>query len=277
MKFIVTGHRGWIGRHVCRLLDERGIKYQGFDRKINYDLNSPEGHREFEYALTDADAVIHLAARPRIPASWASPADYIKDNIELTEYIARTCPMFGVPIVFASSSSVYGNGDGPLNPYSWSKLAGEQILETYGRSLNLNYKICRIFTCYGEDAPHGDKGLVLGNWLHAKLNNKPILIRGSGDQRRDFVHVTDVARALIIAARSKAPSFTIDLGTGENHSLNEIAEMFGCEIVREHELCGYATHTLADPIPAVKMLGWTANHNLPEWVATVCSSTKTDV
>jgi UDP-glucose 4-epimerase len=266
MNIIVTGSDGWIGRHVCQKLEQAGIGYYGFDRRTNYDLNSPEGRREFQYALTDADAVIHLAGRPRIPISWGSIQLYIKDNIELTEYVAQSCATFGVPLVFASSSSVYGDGQGPLNPYSWTKSAGEDIIETYHRSLGLRYTICRIFTCYGEDAPYGDNGLVIGNWLHSALNGKKMLLRGNGEQRRDFVHVDDVADALILAAQ-KEPSYgVIDLGTGQSWSLKEIAPLFNCPMITEQELLGYAKETCANTTPAKELLGWTANRLLPEWI-----------
>jgi UDP-glucose 4-epimerase len=269
MNIIVTGSDGWIGKHVCQQLDQLDIGYYGFDRKTNYDLISPEGRREFQFALTDVDAVIHLAARPRIPLSWGSTSAYIKDNIELTEYVAQMCATFGVHLVFASSSSVYGDGAGPLNPYSWTKQSGEQIIEAYSRSMDLNYTICRIFTCYGEDAPYGDKGLVIGNWLHSSLNGKPILLRGGGQQRRDFVHVDDVADALIRTAGYKPKNVTLDLGTGQNWSLEELAPLFNCPIVTEQELLGYAKDTCANTTQAKELLGWSATRLIPDWIKTL--------
>jgi UDP-glucose 4-epimerase len=266
MNIIVTGSDGWIGRHVCAQLDAEGIGYYGFDRRSNYDLNSPEGRREFQYALADADAVIHLAGRPRIPLSWGSIPLYLKDNVELTEYVAQMCATFGAHLVFASSSSVYGDGNGPLNPYSWTKQAGEQIIETYSRSLGLKYTICRIFTCYSEDAPYGDAGLVIGNWLHSALNGKPILLRGNGEQSRDFVHVDDIARALILAVKKAPPYTIIDLGTGQSWSLAEIAPLFNCPILTEQELLGYAKETRADTTQAKQLLGWSATTLLPDWI-----------
>lgn len=266
MSIIITGNDGWIGKHVCQKLDNQNVGYYGFDRKTNYDLNSKEGRREFQYALTEVDAVIHLAARPRIPASWSKTSDYIKDNIELTEYIAQMCATFGTHLVFASSSSVYGNGTGPLNPYSWTKLCGEEVIQAYGRSLDLQYTICRIFTCYGEDAPSGDNGLVLGNWIRAKVDSKPILIRGTGEQRRDFIHVDDVADALIGCAIMRPSNVILDIGTGINHSLNELADLLNCEIVREQELCGYATDTRANTNQAMNLLGWSSKQNVIDYI-----------
>jgi UDP-glucose 4-epimerase len=266
MRIAVTGGDGWIGKELCKQLDEKGIEYYNFDRKTNYDLNSPEGRREFEHALTDVEAVVHLAARPRIPASWKTPGNYIKDNIELTEYVARMCATFSVHLIFASSSSVYGNGEGPLNPYSWTKQSGEDIIKTYSRSLNLSYTICRIFTCYGTNSPYGDNGLVIGNWLHNASTDQPIIIRGSGNQRRDFIYVGDVASALISAVQVKPNNIILDIGTGINYSLNELAPLFNTEIVQEQELCGYATDTCANATLATELLGWQSKTILPEWI-----------
>jgi nucleoside-diphosphate-sugar epimerase len=135
--------------------------------------------------------------------------------------------------------------------------------------MDLSYTICRIFTCYGEDAPYGDKGLVIGNWLHSALNGKPILLRGGGQQRRDFVHVDDVADALIKAAGYKLKNVTLDLGTGQNWGLEEIASLFNCPIITEQELLGYAKDTRANTNQATELLGWSATRLLPDWIKTL--------
>jgi len=266
---IITGSDGWIGTHLCSMLDTKEVDYLGFDRKTDYDLLSTEGQAEFEKALADASAVIHLAARPRIPPSWKTPQDYIQDNISLTEYIARKCAEYRVHLVFASSSSVYGNGAGPLNPYSWTKKSCEDIISIYGNTLGLESTICRIFTCYSEDAPSGEQGLVIGTWLAAVRKRKPILVRGTGEQTRDFVHIDDVADALFRAAILKPKNSIIDIGTGDTISLNQIAETFNMKIIREPELKGYAVSTQADIKPASEQLGWTPTVRILNWINSV--------
>jgi nucleoside-diphosphate-sugar epimerase len=156
MSIIITGSEGYIGTTLKKVLDRHGVPHVDFDRKLNYDLLSPEGQAEFEHFAGGASTVIHLAARPRIPPSWTETADYIRDNIQLTEYVARVCAEKGCHLIFASSSSVLGNGDGPLNPYSWTKKSCEDIIKIH----NPAHTILRIFTTYGNNGP-----LVIDKWV----------------------------------------------------------------------------------------------------------------
>jgi len=258
---IITGSEGYIGSHLIELFKESKFPYTGLDRKSGLDILSEEGRRNFEALAKTAETVIHLAARPRIPASWTNTADYIRDNIELTEYVARICAENKCHLIFASSSSVYGNGDGPLNPYSWTKLAAEDIIKIYGDTLGLHYTIARIFTTYGNNGP-----LVIDKWISQANNGEPITLRGTGNQRRDFVHVEDVAYALAKAAIATPCNIVMDIGTGQNYSLNELVGLFDCEIIVENELAGYAQATIADTREAKKYLGWSATHTLPDWI-----------
>jgi UDP-glucose 4-epimerase len=261
---IVTGSEGYIGSHLTRLFNESlGFPYVGLDRRAGLDILSPEGKVQFETLAKTAETVIHLAAQPRIPASWTNTSNYIRDNIELTEYVARICAENKCHLIFASSSSVYGNGDGPLNPYSWTKLSAEDIVKIYGDTLDLNYTIVRIFTTYGNNGP-----LVIDKWINQAKNNQPITLRGTGNQRRDFIHVEDVAYALAKTVESLPYNLVIDIGTGQNYSLNELVGLFNSEIIVEDELTGYAQATLADTREAEKYLGWYAKHTLPDWIKT---------
>lgn len=257
---IITGADGYIGTNLKHIFDKHEKPYAGLDRKSGPDLLSAEGRDLFEECAVTADVVIHLAALPRIPPSWQQPADYIKDNIELTEYVARVCAEQGCHLIYASSSSVYGDGDGPLNPYSWTKKAAEDIIRIYGQT-NLKYTICRIFTTYGNNGP-----LVLDTWLRKGLKGEPITIYGDGSQSRDFIHVSDVAEALYSAYLAKLDEETLDIGTGQSHKLVDLAGLFGTEIQHSGEQMGYAHATQANAQRTKELLNWAPKHNPKNWI-----------
>jgi UDP-glucose 4-epimerase len=257
---IITGSDGYIGTNLANTFNKHNKPFVGLDRKSGPDLLSAEGRSLFEeYAIT-AGTVIHLAARPRIPPSWTETADYIRNNIELTEYVARVCANTVCRLIFASSSSVYGDGNGPLNPYSWTKEVGETIIKLYGKT-DLKYTICRIFTTFGNNGP-----LVLDKWLNQTRNGQPIILRGDGSQSRDFIHVEDVADVLYSCYLAKLDQQTIDVGTGVTHSLRTLAKLYNAEIVQEPELDGYAHSTKADANYTKALLNWTPALPVVPWI-----------
>jgi len=257
---IITGSDGYIGTNLSQLFNKHNRSFVGLDRKSGPDLLSAEGKDLFEECASTADVVIHLAARPRIPPSWVDTTAYIRDNIELTEYVARICAEQGCHLIFASSSSVYGNGTGPLNPYAWTKKAGEDIIRIYGEK-GLSYTICRLFTTFGNNGP-----LVLDKWLKQSLAGEPITLYGDGTQSRDFIHVEDVADALYSAYLAKLDKETLDVGTGKAHKLQDIADWYGNEIIRGPAQEGYAHSTQAKAQRTMELLNWAPKRPVISWI-----------
>ena len=263
IKILVTGHLGWIGSNFTKLLDSRGISWVGIDNKAQEHLWLDMDI--FLNKVKDCDIVVHLAATPRIPASWSAANHYRENNVGVTDMVARICAEQGKYLVFSSSSSVYGNGDGPLNPYSWSKLAGEESIRMYGRSKGLQYTIARIFTNYGEDDA---SGLVISKWLDSYRKGEPLTVRGKGEQTRDFIHVSDTCSALLAMCEQKPAGKTIDIGTGFRYKLIDLANIFDCPIMFEPELDGYATDTQANTAFTRIDLDWQSKINIVEWIKT---------
>lgn len=260
-KILVTGHRGWIGSNFTKLLDNLDIEYVGMDRVDGLDLL--KNIELFRKKLEHCNTVVHLAATPRIPNSWKLADDYRDNNVGVTDQVARICAEQNKYLVFASSSSVYGDGQGPLNPYSWTKLAGEESIRMYGRSRNLQYTIARIFTNYSDNDP---SGLVIGKWLQQYRAKEAITIRGTGEQTRDFIHVSDTCKALLAICQQKPAARTLDIGTGRAYKLKEIAEVLEARQVYEPELTGYALNTLANTAATQEFLSWSADIDLLEWI-----------
>ena len=260
-KILITGHRGWIGSNFTKLLDDTAVPWTGIDRIEGQDLLTD--FTPFLEKIKECDTVVHLAATPRIPPSWEQADHYRENNVGVTDQIARICAEQGKYLIFASSSSVYGDGSGPLNPYSWSKHAGEESIRMYGRSKNLKYTIARIFTNYGEDDP---SGLVINRWIRNYRSGLPLILRGDGSQSRDFIHVSDTCRALLAICQQQPVDQWLDVGTGTNIKLKEIISLFPGDVVKEPELIGYAHDTRANVYHTLNHLKWAPKIKLLEWI-----------
>jgi nucleoside-diphosphate-sugar epimerase len=260
-KILITGHRGWIGSNLVKLLDQNGIAWIGVDKKDGKDIEKDMS--PILSKIDEFDILVHLAATPRIPASWIMADHYRNNNVGVTDMLANLCAAKNKYLIFASSSSVYGNGSGPLNPYSWTKLAGEQSIEMYGRSRGLNYTILRLFTNYGQDDP---SGLVIGRWIDNERRRQPIVLRGTGEQSRDFVHVSDTAQAILDTILARPYGKTLDIGTGNSHRLIDLTQHFTVPVLVEPELDGYATSTRADTVETQKHIPWSAKIELVTWL-----------
>jgi nucleoside-diphosphate-sugar epimerase len=257
-KILVTGHLGWIGSNFTNLLDQHDIPWAGIDRLAGEDLLL--SMQSFVDKVTDCDVVVHLAATARIPPSWERADHYRENNVGVTDQIARICAEKNKYLVFASSSSVYGDGDGPLNPYSWTKLAGEESIRMYSRSQGLKYAIARLFINYSENDP---SGLVISKWLSAYKNRTPLILRGDGNQSRDFIHVEDTCRALLAICKQQPANCSLDIGTGTSVKLIDIIKLFGSNYTTEAELPGYAHATKASPSEYIE---WKSSIDLVQWI-----------
>ena len=191
-------------------------------------------------------AVFHLAASTSVVKSIENPLDILDKNVAKTLAIAQACAEGKTRLIFSSSAAVYGNNDSnipicetapmaPTNPYGLSKLTCENWFKAYRDLYGLDYVNLRYFNVYGERQQGGSPYAgVIGNWIHALHFKKPITLYGDGTQTRDFVHVSDVARANIKAIDVPTTGFnTYNICYGSNVSLNEIISMLEAETVEK--------------------------------------------
>ena len=183
-------------------------------------------------------------------------------------------------VVYSSTSSAYGLRNDPplkedmhrdcLNPYSVTKVAAEDLCKMYTSLWNLETVIFRYFNVYGERQPtKGQYAPVIGLFQKQKAEGKPMTIVGDGEQRRDYTHVSDVVGANIAAAftdNKEALGEVINVGTGTNHSVNQLTELIGGE--REHipERPGEARETLADITKLKTSLQYEPQVRLEDWI-----------
>jgi UDP-glucose 4-epimerase len=271
-KMLVTGGAGFIGSHLVDKLIEQGHEVIVIDNesgaasdkfywndkatRVKKDIVDYEGTRPFYEGV---DYVFHLAAKSRIQTTVENPVLCTETNLVGTTTVLKCSKEAGVKrVIYSSTSSAYGLKNIPplredmpedcLNPYSISKTAGEKMCKFYTDCFGLETTTFRYFNVYGKREPlKGPYAPVVGIFMRQRKAGEPMTIVGDGEQRRDFTHVDDVVEANIRAAYAKGVvGEIINVGTGTNHSVNELADMVGGPRVTLPQRPGEARITLAD-------------------------------
>tara|TARA_A100001234_G_scaffold215545_1_gene220431 strand:- start:798 stop:1694 length:897 start_codon:yes stop_codon:yes gene_type:complete len=294
MKSLVTGGAGFIGSNLIDTLLGIGHTVVCVDNESsdahdkpywnNDSINIRGDIRDYNLmssAMKGVDFVFHLAAEARIQPSIENPINAVSINDLGTATVLQCARENQVKkVMFSSTSAAYGRNDSPnvetqypdpLNPYSVTKLNGENLCKMYTQLFGLRTVIFRYFNVYGPRQPvRGQYAPVLGIFKRQKDAGEELTIVGDGNQRRDFVHVEDVARANVMAALGD-PSGEVygevyNVGTGQNFSVNEIAEMFQHPKTYIAPRPGEARVSLANNQKIRNTFGWTPTHDLEKWV-----------
>jgi UDP-glucose 4-epimerase len=293
MKIIVTGGCGFIGSHIVDKLCDLGYTVQViddlsasenekfyFNKKATYHKISICDKEMIEPIFENCDFVFHLAAESRIQPAIQNPIRAYQVNVMGTLNIAELSKKYGVKrVIYSSTSSVYGltnnlptfenqNYD-CLNPYSHSKLLGEEILRYYTKVNNLDSIIFRYFNVFGERSPiKGQYAPVVGIFLNQEKNKLPLTVVGDGLRKRDFVHVYDIVDANIAAMNHKQNllSETINVGRGRNISIIDLAKMISNNIVYIPDRIGEAENTLADISKLKSVLNFEPKIDIKKWI-----------
>jgi len=251
---VVTGGAGFIGSHMVDLLLNEGFEVRVIDNLVTGRLENVAHHQGnprlvFHRAdicdLPDgsslfdrAELVFHFGGIGDIVPSIERPLDYMRANVNGTLAVLEESRRAGVKkFVYAASSSCYGLAsvptpeDAPIRPeypYALSKYLGELAALHWGQVYQFPVVSIRMFNVYGPRVrTTGVYGAVFGVFLAQKANGKPFTVVGDGTQRRDFVYVTDVARAFLMAAESPFTGEAFNLGAGDPQSVNRLVELIG--------------------------------------------------
>ena len=291
MKAIVTGGAGFIGSHLVDALIERGDEVIVIDNLVagkKENINSKADFHKLDIrdlekikpSFKGIDYVFHLAARPRILFSVKYPYEAHTNNALGTLTVLLASRDAEVKkLIYASSCSIYGDQEKlpfredmattPKSPYALQKLIGEEYCRLFYELYGLPTVSLRYFNVYGPRMPfEGAYALVIGIFLKQKAAGEPLTIKGDGEQTRDFTHVNDIVRANILAAESNNVSKgeIINIGAGNNYSVNKIAELIGGETTTLPPQKGDMRHALADNALARKLLGWQSEIDIEEGI-----------
>jgi UDP-glucose 4-epimerase len=280
---IVTGGAGFIGSHMVDHLLEQGFSVRVVDnlaagREENLTQHRGDPRLTFERLdirclepesaiFRDAQFVFHFAGIGDIVPSIENPIDYIDTNVHGTVRVLEAARHARAEkLVYAASSSCYGRAEAPTgedhpiaaeHPYALSKHLGEAAVLHWHKVYRLSANSIRIFNAYGPRVrTTGAYGAVFGVFFKQKLSGKPFTVVGDGTQTRDFLYVTDVARAFLMAARTPIAGRIWNLGAGQPHSVNRLVELIGGPVVHIPKRPGEPDVTHADITRISSELGW---------------------
>jgi UDP-glucose 4-epimerase len=304
MKYLVTGGFGFIGSHITEYLINRGDSVIVIDNlntgktknlesvidKIKFFKGDILDSELLEKITKDVDGVFHQAALASVQESFAKPEEYHNVNVNGTENILKLAKQFGFKVVYASSSSVYGNPKNipikesdernPINPYAETKLKDEELAVSYSK-LGVNVIGLRYFNVFGNRQSKEYAG-VIKLFLERIRDKLPPKINGDGEQFRDFIHVSDVVKANIMAMESDVNHAFFNVGTNSSISILELAKTviqasgLNIEPIYGPPLPGDVQKTLADIQLIKEKISWTPTIKLEDWIKRVITSDMID-
>ena len=300
MKILVTGGAGFIGSHIVEYLVQRGDNVTILDNlntgkienlsKVKTNINFVNGdirdYKLLESLVNDSDGVFHEAALASVQQSFKMQDEYFDINVYGTENILKLAKEYDFKVVYASSSSVYGNPNhipikesdnrNPANPYAQTKLETELLAEKYSE-IGVRVIGLRYFNVFGRRQSKEYAG-VIKLFLEKIQQNKDPNINGDGLQTRDFVYIKDVVKANILAMDSNVKHEFLNVGTGSSISIMDLANVVidasGLSLKPFHgpELPGDIKTTQADIGLIKKLLGWEPETRLEDWLNEVISA-----
>ena len=284
MKFAVTGGAGFVGNNIVKLLFSKGHDivvidnlHTGKKENLQEIIEEIEFHnvdiRDFsklESILENVDGIFHEAALTIVQESFQKEKEYFDVNVKGTENIFKIAKKFKKKVVYASSSSIYGDTKEipikenferkPINPYGQTKLEDEFLAEKYTKE-GVSIIGLRYFNIFGKGQTGSYAG-VITQFINKIFEKKGLEINGDGKQVRDFIHVSDVAQANLSAMQSKTEFGFFNIGTGEMTSIKNLANMMiklsdkKLRLKFNSSLKGDIKLSLADTIKAEKELDW---------------------
>jgi len=305
MKYAVTGGAGFIGSHLVKNLVERGNEVIVIDnlntgkkeniekisKKIDFFEIDIRDFSAVEDILKNIDGIFHEAALASVQDSFRIPDEFFEVNVNGTENIFKIGKKLGIKIVYASSSSVYGNpiripikesdGKNPFNPYAKTKLEGDKLAEKYAKN-GLKVIGLRYFNVFGPRQSKEYAG-VIKLFLERIQQGLSPLINGDGLQVRDFVYVDDVVNANILAMESNIDSEFFNIGTNSIISVLDLANIIikfsGLKLKPIHQpaVPGDVKATQADITKAKMMLKWKPTTDLKDWLKSAVLDVKNNL
>jgi len=277
MKVLITGMAGFIGSHLADYLIEQGHEVYGFDNYLTGSKENvnPKAHcgevdvTKFKHVLAfmqnvKPDVVFHLAAIARTLWCIEDPFLAHETNATGTLNVLEAARRVGTvkKVVSASSNIVYAEN----TPYWATKLMGEHYCRVYNNLYGLPTVSLRFSNIYGSlrQSEKGPAINVLASLRKTKREKGYLEITGDGEQSRDFTHVLDLVEAIYLSAVKDVSGTELDICTGKNYTMNEVAKYFKCEVKYVPDRPGDIKHIVQDPSRVKELLGWEAKRKLED-------------
>ena len=302
MKYLVTGGAGFIGSYITKRLveeEEQVVVIDNLNTGKEKNLESIKDKIDFvkgdildknllEDITGNIDGVFHQAALASVQDSFSKPDEYYNVNVNGTENILKLAKQYNFKVVYASSSSVYGNPvripikesdeKNPINPYAKTKLEKEELAKIYSK-MGVKVIGLRYFNVFGKGQSKEYAG-VLKLFLERIRDKSPPKINGDGTQARDFVHVSDVVNSNIMSMNSDVNHAFFNVGTGTSITILDLAKTIikssglNLEPVFGPALKGDVQKTTANIDLIKEKIGWKPTVVLEEWIDEIISTNK---
>ena len=289
MRYVVTGAAGFIGSHLAEALQSAGHEVLGIDCFTDYydpavkernasglDVRRLDLARD-ELDFADWDGIFHLAGQPGVRSFGDVFPVYVERNVLASQRVFEAAALAGARVVFASSSSVYGEAEQyptpeetpprPLSPYGITKLACEHLARASARSFGLDAVVLRYFNAYG---PRQRPDMAFPRVVTALIEGRPFTLYGDGEQSRSFTYVGDVVAASMLAMEEAEAGSIYNVGGGQEATMNETFALLESiagrrlEIQRREAIEGDQRRTKADTTRIKAELGWQPVTSLDE-------------
>jgi nucleoside-diphosphate-sugar epimerase len=283
MKFVVTGAAGFIGSHLAQALTERGHEVVGVDSFTDYyDVALKEDNAagldvaridlaEEDLDLEGVDGVFHLAGQPGVRSFGDVFEDYVSRNLLATRRVFERAAGAGVRVLFASSSSVYGDAETyptseqteprPISPYGITKLGCELLAHAYAKEFALDAVILRYFTVYG---PRQRPDMALARVIDALARGGSFELYGDGFQSRSFTYIADAIEATVAAMENAPAGALYNVGGGAEATMRDVIATLEhvsgrtLDLVERPAAAGDVRRTSADTGRIERELNWVA-------------------
>ena len=298
---LITGGAGFIGSHtvdLClskdmqvRVIDNlfggrlANLAHHDKDSRLTVEQRDIRSYQPEDPIFKDVTHVFHFGGIGDLVPSIEQPLEYMSVNTQGTIHMLEGARHAGASLqkfVYAASSSCYGLADVPTkedhpirpeHPYGLSKNLGEQACFHWHKVYKMPVNTIRIFNAYGtRSRTSGAYGAVFGVFLKQKLAGKPFTVVGDGTQKRDFLYVTDVAKAFLAAGETSISGRTWNVGAGDPQSVNRLVELLGGPVVNIPKRPGEPDCTWADITRITTELGWKPEVSFEEGVAKVVAN-----
>ena len=279
---VVTGGAGFVGSHLCERLVSEGYKVISLD---NYFTGSRENHvagveyreghtKDINQHISEVpDVVFHLGEYSRVEKSFEDVAAVWELNKTGTFAVLEFCRKTGAKIVYAGSSTKFGDLGKDASPYAWSKATNTELVRNYGAWFGVPYAITYFYNVYGpREITAGPYATVVGIFKEEYRHGQPLTVVAPGTQERNFTHVADIVEGLVrVGEQGEGDGYGI--GNPQSYSITELAQLFDTDVVMLPERAGNRLSSSLDT-SQVEALGWKPQCALRDEIARFVAETK---
>lgn len=282
---IVTGGAGLIGPSLIEILLPKYRVVSLDNYFIGTEKNHVTGAEYVKGHTKDIESLVgkekptiifHLGEYSRVEQSFDDIALVWEMNVEGTFRVLEYWRKLKCKLVYAGSSTKFSDGGlgRAQSPYAWMKASNTELVQNYGAWFGLPYAITYFYNNYGpRELSEGPYASVLGRFKQQYWAGKPITVTAPGAQRRNFTHVEDTARALLMVGE-KGQGDEYGIGSPDSYSILEIAQMFGGKIEMLPERPGNRLDSVVDTTKVEKEFGWKPQHTVREYIESLKASKK---